>query len=87
MDILAKDQMNFDYMRIKSIPFHYEVIEFLHTHDRIFIVELNRDGQLAQLLTLEAPEESIKFRNVTKVDGLPLTAKWIANEIRKDEEI
>jgi 2-oxoglutarate ferredoxin oxidoreductase subunit alpha len=86
MDILSKDQMNFDYMRIKSIPFHQEVIDFLHTHDRIYIVELNRDGQLAQLLTLEAPEESKKFRNVTKVDGLPLTAKWIANEIRKDEE-
>jgi 2-oxoglutarate ferredoxin oxidoreductase subunit alpha len=62
------------------------VIDFLHTHDRIYIVELNRDGQLAQLLTLEVPEESKKFRNVTKVDGLPLTAKWIVNEIRKDEE-
>ncbi len=86
MDILGKDHLNFDYMRIKSIPFHQEVIDFLHTHDRIYIVELNRDGQLAQLLTLAAPVEAIKFKNITKVDGLPLTAKWIANEIRKDEE-
>ncbi|MBW6471817.1 MAG: 2-oxoacid:acceptor oxidoreductase subunit alpha [Anaerolineaceae bacterium] len=86
IDMLSKDHLYFDYMRIKSIPFHQEVIDFLHIHDRIYIVELNRDGQLAQLLTLAAPVESIKFRNVTKVDGLPLTAKWIANEIRKDEE-
>jgi hypothetical protein len=32
-----------------------------------------------------SPIDAIKFRSVTKVDGLPLTAKWIANEIRKDE--
>jgi 2-oxoglutarate ferredoxin oxidoreductase subunit alpha len=86
MDILANDQMHFDYMRIKSIPFHQEVIDFLHSHDRIYIVELNRDGQLAQLLTLSDPTEANKFRNITKIDGLPLTAKWIANEIRKNEE-
>lgn len=86
MDILSAENMIFDYMRIRSIPFHDEVVDFLHTHEEIFIVELNRDGQLAQLLTLKAPVEAIKFRNITKIDGLPLTAKWIANEIRKGEE-
>ncbi len=73
-------------MRIRSIPFHDEVSDFLLSHELIYIVELNRDGQLSQLLTLTAPDQAKKFRNVNKIDGLPLTAKWIVSEIRKDKE-
>ncbi len=85
-DILAQGNIVLDCMRIRSIPFHEEIIEFLHQHDRIYIVELNRDGQLSQLLTLSAPDQANKFRNINKIDGLPLTAKWIAGEILKDRE-
>ena len=86
LDLLAAEKMDLDYMRIRSIPFHEEVVEFIRTHDQIFIVELNRDAQLAQLLTLKAPDQAIKFKNINNFDGLPLTAKWIANEILKNKE-
>ena len=62
------------------------MLEFIRDHEVVYIVELNRDGQLAQLLTIHSPDQAQKFRNVTKVDGLPLTAKWIAREIQKFEE-
>lgn len=86
LDILAEEKINLDCMRIRSIPFHEEVNDFLFSHDLIYIVELNRDGQLSQLLTLAAPDQAKKFRNVNKIDGLPLTAKWIVSEICKVEE-
>lgn len=86
LDILAEEKIILDCMRIRSIPFHEEVYDFLISHDLIYIVELNRDGQLSQLLTLAAPVQAKKFRNVNKIDGLPLTAKWIVSEICKVEE-
>ncbi len=86
LDILAEEKIILDCMRIRSIPFHEEVNDFLISHDLIYIVELNRDGQLSQLLTLAAPVQAKKFRNVNKIDGLPLTAKWIVSEICKVEE-
>lgn len=86
LDILAEEKIILDCMRIRSIPFHEEVKDFLFSHDLIYIVELNRDGQLSQLLTLAAPVQAKKFRNVNKIDGLPLTAKWIVSEICKVEE-
>ncbi len=86
LDILAEEKIILDCMRIRSIPFHEEVNDFLISHDLIYIVELNRDGQLSQLLTLAAPDQAKKFRNVNKIDGLPLTAKWIVSEICKVEE-
>lgn len=86
IDLLDEENKNYDFLRIRSIPFHDSVVEFIENHERLFIVEMNRDGQLNQLLTLKAPQQSHKFRNVTKVDGFPLAAKWIVNEIKKVEE-
>jgi 2-oxoglutarate ferredoxin oxidoreductase subunit alpha len=86
LDLLAEEKIGLDYLRIRSYPFHDEIHDFLRSHDRIYIVELNRDGQLAQLLTLTAPDQAIKFRNINNFDGLPLTAKWIKSEILKDKE-
>lgn len=86
LDLLVTARMDLDFMRIRSIPFHDEVVDFLHSHDRIYIVELNRDAQLCQLLTLKAPDQAFKFRNINNFDGLPLTAKWIVNEILENKE-
>jgi 2-oxoglutarate ferredoxin oxidoreductase subunit alpha len=85
IDILKEENINLDFMRIRSTPFHETVEKFIENHETVYIVEMNRDGQLSQLLTLNTPQHAHKFKNITKVDGLPLAAKWIANEIRKIE--
>jgi 2-oxoglutarate ferredoxin oxidoreductase subunit alpha len=89
--IEARDQLNedgilIDYMRIRAIPFSQAVIDFIKSHDRIYIVELNRDGQLKQLLTLEAPEYATRLRKASHVDGLALSAKWVRETILAQEE-
>jgi 2-oxoglutarate ferredoxin oxidoreductase subunit alpha len=85
-DLLLNKGIKTDYLRLKSIPIHDEVKEFVKNHDRNYIVELNRDGQIHQILSLNIPEENRKLWKVSKIDGMPLTAKWIVNEILSMEE-
>jgi len=85
-DMLAKDGYKTDYLRIRSLPFGEEVKEFLAAHEQVFIVELNRDGQMKQLLTMEFPEYAVKMVKTAHMDGLPLTAKWVCEQILTNEE-
>ena len=85
-DLLLKKGIKTDYLRLRSIPIHDEVKEFIKNHDHCYIVEINRDGQIHQILSLNSPDEVKKLRKVSKVDGMPLTAKWIVNEILAQEE-
>ncbi len=75
-----------DFLRICSLPFHDEVREFIANHDQVYVVEINRDGQMKQLLTLYAPELATHLIKVAHIDGLPLTARWIKDEIMLQEE-
>jgi 2-oxoglutarate ferredoxin oxidoreductase subunit alpha len=74
-----------DYMRVRAIPFSEEVVEFIKNHKRTYVVEINRDGQLKQLLTLETPEQAMKLRKVSHQDGLALSAKWVRETILAQE--
>jgi 2-oxoglutarate ferredoxin oxidoreductase subunit alpha len=75
-----------DFLRIRSIPFTSEVDDFLAKHDQIFIVEMNRDGQMNQILKIEYAQFSSKFKSVALGDGLPASAKWIREGILEQYE-
>ncbi|MHC1784606.1 MAG: 2-oxoacid:acceptor oxidoreductase subunit alpha [Anaerolineaceae bacterium] len=75
-----------DYLRLRAFPLTNDVVDFINQHEKIYVVEINRDGQLKQLLTINVPEAGGKFVQVSKMDGLPLTARWIKTEISKHEE-
>ena len=70
-----------DYLRLRSIPFAEEVADFLAAHTNTFVVEANRDGQLLQLLTMKYPQFAERMVKEAHMDGLPLTAKWIFDQI------
>jgi 2-oxoglutarate ferredoxin oxidoreductase subunit alpha len=76
-DQLKVEGRDVDYLRIRSIPFQDEVKNFLQCHERIYIIEANRDGQMAQILMMNFPMEAAKIRKIAFLDGLSLTAKWI----------
>ncbi|MFO8037668.1 MAG: 2-oxoacid:acceptor oxidoreductase subunit alpha [Anaerolineales bacterium] len=80
-DYLQDKGIPADYLRLRAIPFTSSVREFVKNHRRIYVVEMNRDGQVHKLLSLEVPEETHKLVSVAKVDGLPLEAEWILGEI------
>lgn len=70
-----------DFMRIRALPFTQEVSDFVAQHDQIFIVEMNRDGQMNQILTMEYPEKAGRFRSVAYGDGMPASARWVREGI------
>jgi 2-oxoglutarate ferredoxin oxidoreductase subunit alpha len=61
------------------------VEEFIDNHDRIYVVEMNRDGQLHQLLRLDYWDKCVKMISLAYLDGLPLTARWIEDAIQAKE--
>ncbi len=83
---LARDGIWTDYMRLRALPFTDNVEEFLRSHERVYVVELNRDGQLAQLLMLNYPTLAGKLVKAAHLDGLPLTARWVQDAITAQEE-
>ena len=83
--LLAKG-IKTDYLRVRSIPFASAIRDFLLDHHKNYVVEINRDGQLNQLLTLELAECSSHLVHVSHMDGLPLSAKWIKEQIIQHEE-
>ena len=70
-----------DFMRVRALPFHDTVTEFVHKYDQVFVVEMNRDGQLNQLLTIEYPQRAPFFKSVAVGDGMPASAKWVREGI------
>ncbi|MBN1265876.1 MAG: 2-oxoacid:acceptor oxidoreductase subunit alpha [Anaerolineales bacterium] len=81
------DQLPSDYLRIRSVPFNEQVSQFLQHHDRIYVVEMNIEGQMRQLLTLEYPEFAHKLQSLCKNNGLPLTAAWVEQAVLAKEQI
>jgi 2-oxoglutarate ferredoxin oxidoreductase subunit alpha len=79
--LAADHQLKTDFMRLRALPFTHRVAEFVAAHDVIFVVEMNRDGQMAQLLRAEYPEHAFAFKSVAFGDGLPAAASWIREGI------
>jgi 2-oxoglutarate ferredoxin oxidoreductase subunit alpha len=84
-DILAEEGVKTNFMRVRAIPFTKEVDEFIQDHDRIYVVEMNRDGQMHQLLTLRYADQCVKLISLAHLDGLPLTASRVVDAIRSEE--
>jgi len=79
---LEKDHgIKTDFMRVRAFPFAPEVDEFVKNYDQIFVVEMNRDGQLHKLLSLAYPESVINLKSVAFGDGMPASAKWVREGI------
>jgi 2-oxoglutarate/2-oxoacid ferredoxin oxidoreductase subunit alpha len=71
-----------DYLRLRAYPFTREVHEFIEKHDRVYIVEQNRDAQMASLLKLDIRSELItRLRSIAHIHGLPLDARSVTDEI------
>ncbi len=86
MTFLLKNGLKIDHLRVRSLPAGSELTDFVHEHERNYVVELNRDGQLHQILCLEIPDSSMKLISLSHLDGLPMTAQWVVNQITAKED-
>ena len=73
--------MHVDALRVRAFPFRDEVVDFVADHDRVFVVEQNRDAQLRTLLVNEGDIDPARLVPVLHYDGTPITARFIAGEI------
>lgn len=84
--LLAKADIPSDFLRVRALPFTSEVGDFIRKHDLNYVVEMNRDGQLNQLLTIEYPRDAASLVSVAYTDGLPLTARRVCDMITAKTE-
>ncbi len=78
---LAADGIHLDRMRLRAFPFADAVAEFIAAHDKVFVVEQNRDAQLRMMLVNECGIDPDKLIPVLHYDGTPITARFIVGEI------
>jgi len=82
IDVLARQKIPVDYLRIKAFPFGLEVESFLSLHATIFVVEQNRDAQLRSLLTLETAVDKSKLKSILSYSGFPMSCEPIVDGVR-----
>ena len=75
-----------DFMRVRALPPSDAVLEFIQSHKRNYVIELNQDGQLQQILTLEFCKRIEPLVSLAYMDGLPMTAEYIIQSVSKKEQ-
>ncbi len=78
--------MKADYLRLRAYPFTRETYEFIAAHQRVYVVDQNRDGQMMELLKLDiAVADIARLRSVRHYNGLPIDARSVTDEIISQE--
>jgi 2-oxoglutarate ferredoxin oxidoreductase subunit alpha len=83
---LEEMEITTSYLRLRAVPFSDDVLEFIRKHERIYVIEMNTDGQMRQLLQLAIPDQATKLISLAHNDGLPLSARWIVEALSAQEE-
>ena len=84
-DILKTKNINVDLMQIRSFPFNLDVWEFIANHDRIYVVEQNRDSQMRTLIMAEGGISAEVLRPLVHFTGDPIEAAYIVNKVSERE--
>ncbi|MBN8482440.1 MAG: 2-oxoacid:acceptor oxidoreductase subunit alpha [Xanthomonadales bacterium] len=83
IDVLEAQDLHLDTLRLRAFPFPESVRQFVLAHEQVFVVEQNRDAQLRTLLINEFDLDPARIVAVLHYDGTPITARFIAGEIRR----
>lgn len=75
-----------DYLRVRAFPFAEGIREWIDAHDRVYVVDQNRDAQLRTMLGMEFPSVTMKLQSVLHYDGLPLDALTVVEQVLAAEE-
>ncbi|MEP1743264.1 MAG: 2-oxoacid:acceptor oxidoreductase subunit alpha [Kangiellaceae bacterium] len=83
LDGLEAEGTKINTCRIKSFPFHPDIGRFIEEHDKIFVIEQNRDGQMRSLLINEFNMGTEKMQSILNIDGMPIRARRIKRKIER----
>ena len=79
--MLADEGLHVDTLRIRAFPMTREVEEFIASHDRIFVVEQNRDAQMRTLISTDLGVATDRWTPILHFNGMPTSARFIYREI------
>ena len=84
--LLEETEVRTSYFRLRAYPFTPELAAFIDAHERVYVIEQNRDAQLLQLMKLDlSPERQMKLRSVLHYNGLPIDARSITDDVLAQE--
>lgn len=86
IEMLAAEGITLDGMRPRGFPFGKAFVEFVESHDRLFVIEQNRDAQFRSLMMIELGVNPGKIVSVLNYDGMPITADNIYRQIKGNLE-
>jgi 2-oxoglutarate ferredoxin oxidoreductase subunit alpha len=83
LDVLQEEGVHVDAMRLCAFPFPESVNQFIEAHEKVFVVEQNRDAQMRSMLINELDVAPSRLVKVLHYDGTPITARFITHAIRE----
>ena len=81
---LSKDGIHLDYMRIRAFPFPQSVEDFIMDHDKVFVIEQNRDAQLMNMLLTETSVPRENLGSITYYAGQPLGFRFVRDSLTEE---
>ncbi|MCG8348140.1 MAG: 2-oxoacid:acceptor oxidoreductase subunit alpha, partial [Chloroflexales bacterium] len=82
-DILSAQSLTTSYLRLRALPLETATHDFVAQHEHVYVIELNQDGQMAQLVRLHCPAYATRIHSIAHSDGLPLTAPFVATTLKQ----
>ncbi|RMD96869.1 MAG: 2-oxoacid:acceptor oxidoreductase subunit alpha, partial [Calditrichaeota bacterium] len=81
-----KHGLETSYFRVRAFPFNHQLSEFIDQHDKIYVVDQNRDAQMLKLMRMELNGQQIdKLHSVHTYDGMPISTDYIVSQILSQE--
>ena len=87
-DQLADKGLATDYLRVRALPLSHSIADFVAAHERVYVIEQNRDGQMYDLLRLELPADVVgRLSSIRHYDGRPIPAEAITRPLLELEAV
>lgn len=80
-DILQRQGVPTSFLRVRALPLEQTTRDFVAQHELVYVVEMNQDGQMHQLIQLHCPDAAARLHSIGHCDGLPLSAQFVAHAI------
>ena len=87
-DLLVDKGLATDYLRVRALPLSRSIADFVAAHERVYVIEQNRDGQMYDLLRLELPADVVgRLCSIRHYDGRPIPAEAITRPLLELEAV
>jgi len=81
---LKEKNIGLNYCRVKAFPFTDDIKRFIDKHERVYVVEQNRDAQFRSLLILDAEADPQKLVSMLHYDGMPINAQFVIDRVEEE---